>query len=89
MPNHSSAKKRTRQLEKRRNHNKSYLSNVKTAIKNYRQKIQDSKSDKSIVPEALAESFKKVQSLVQKAAAKGLLHKNNASRKISSLQKSL
>ena len=65
------------------------MSTVKTAIKNFRQKVQDSKADSSIVPEMIADHFKKVQSLVQKAASKGLIHKHNASRKISSLQKSL
>ena len=84
MSNHSSAKKRTRQTEKRRQHNKSYMSNVKTVIKAYTQQA----AEKSNAAE-LQQTFPKVQSLIHKMAAKGLVHKNNAARKISNLQKLL
>ncbi|BBM81966.1 30S ribosomal protein S20 [Candidatus Uabimicrobium amorphum] len=83
MPNIQSAKKRMRQNEKRRVHNKSIKSAVKTHVKNFL----------SLVEKGEAEQAKKelpvVTSQLDKAWQKGLYHKNYVARKKSSLHKKL
>ena len=76
-----SAMKRARQNVKRNLRNKSVLSSVKTVIK----KVEDAitTGDKEAAKKALHQA---IQSLT-KAASKGVLHKNTASRKISRLTK--
>ncbi|MCD6234172.1 MAG: 30S ribosomal protein S20 [Candidatus Marinimicrobia bacterium] len=64
-----STKKRIRQAEKRNQRNRHYKSLVKTEIK----KFMDNDSR-----ESGQEQLKKVYSLVDKVAQKGILHKNRA-----------
>jgi small subunit ribosomal protein S20 len=78
-----SALKRQRQNLKRRESNKSVLTAIKTQVKKTRQAIQSSGT------EAAATELKAAQSLLSKAAAKGIVHKNNASRRASRLAKKL
>ncbi len=79
MPNTKSALKRMRQNEKRRLRNKAYRTRVKNVIKKIRQFVEnnDLENAQKALPEAV--------SIIQKVAAKGIIHKNNASRKISKL----
>ncbi|RLB10400.1 MAG: 30S ribosomal protein S20 [Deltaproteobacteria bacterium] len=79
MPNHKSALKRMRQNEKRRLRNKSYKTRVKNIIKKVKFFVE--KKDIENATKTLSEAV----SLIQKVAGKGIIHKNNASRKISKL----
>lgn len=73
--------KRIRQSEKRRLRNQSWETKIKTSIKKVEEAI--SKKEKEIVQNFLNEAV----SIISKAAAKGIIHKNTASRKISRLMK--
>lgn len=81
MANHKSAIKRHKQSEKRRQRNASTKSNLKTAMKKVAEAAGAGKAD-----EAQA-GLKKAISLLDKAVTKKVLHRNNASRKISRLVK--
>jgi small subunit ribosomal protein S20 len=76
-----SALKRARQAEKRRLRNRA----IKTAIKTVTRKVETAvaKKDKDEARKALREAVR----LIAKAASKGVLHRNTASRKISRLSK--
>ncbi|MCX7991572.1 MAG: 30S ribosomal protein S20 [Proteobacteria bacterium] len=78
-----SAMKRERQSLKRRMRNKSVKSAIKTAIKKTIQLIES----KDI--ETAKSAFVKAESLLHKAAVKGILHPNNASRRTSRLAERL
>ena len=82
MANHKSAIKRAKQNEVRRLRNRSTRSAMKTAIK----KVYVAKEEAA---ENTAEIFKTAQSVIAKAAKKGVLHKNTAARKTSRLAKYL
>ena len=84
MANHKSAKKRIKQNEKRRVRNKSYLSMLATKLKAFKLELAAAKTDSSKVAE-LTKSSSSVQSALHKAAAKGLIHRKNASRRFSRL----
>lgn len=79
MPIIKAAKKALRQSNKRRQVNRKIRDNLKKTIKEIRKLAQDKKMDefKKRLPEATA--------LIDKAAKKHLIHKNNAARKKSSL----
>lgn len=79
MANHKSALKRARQNEVRRVRNKGYKTKVKKAIKEVRTDIENNSGEKA------RESFVKAVSVIQKTASKGIIHRNQASRKISRL----
>ncbi len=74
-----SALKRERQSLKRRERNRSAKSAIKTAIKKTITLIEAKDFD------AAKSQFVKAESLLHKAAVKGILHPNNASRRISRL----
>ncbi|MBE8613525.1 30S ribosomal protein S20 [Morganella morganii] len=74
MANIKSAKKRAIQSEKRRQHNASRRSMVRTFIKKVYAAI--AAGDK----EAAQNAFNNMQPLVDRHAAKGLIHKNKAAR---------
>jgi len=74
-----SAIKKAKQAEAKRLRNSHVNSTMKTNIK----KITSAMEDK----EHLNEVFKKAVSYINKAASKGVIHKNNAARKISRLSK--
>ncbi len=82
MANHKSALKRIRQNEKRRLRNRQVTSRMKTAIKQYRQAAAEGQDAAS-----LQEMLAQVTRVIDKAATKGVLHRRNASRKISRLTK--
>jgi len=79
LPNTKSAKKRVRQIRKRTIRNKIIKARVKTAIKNFNKALENQEN----VEEALRMAVK----TIDKAASKGVIHKNNAARKKSKLYK--
>lgn len=80
MANHKSAEKRTRQNEKRRLRNKT----VKTRMKHI---IKDVRGVDGTHPEEAQKILNEAKSVITRAAQKGVIHKNTASRKISRLTK--
>ncbi len=81
MANHKSAIKRARQNLVRQQRNKSVKTRTKNAVKSVRLAVAE--KDAAIA----ADSFKTATSLLHKAAKKGVIHQNTASRKISRLSK--
>ena len=82
MPNNASAEKRMRQERKRRMHNRMVKSIVKTQITKARQAIAGQTADaEAAVRAAVSE--------LDRAAKKGVIHKNNAARRKSRLMKQL
>ncbi len=80
MPNIKSQKDRVRLTEKQTARNKAAKSALRTTVK---------KANASIVANAdnKAEAVKAASVALEKAAGKGLVHKNTASRKISRMAK--
>jgi len=79
LANHKSALKRARQSEVKRIRNKGYKTRVKKAVKEVRIALADDSVDQA------KKSFVKTVSIIQKAASKGVIHRKQASRKISRL----
>jgi small subunit ribosomal protein S20 len=82
LPNIKSAKKRVLVGERNRLQNRVMKSSVKTAVKKFEAVAANQDA------EAQA-AFKKAASTVDKAAAKGVLHKNAANRKKAQLAKKM
>jgi small subunit ribosomal protein S20 len=80
MPQHKSAEKRVRQNEKRRLRNQSKRSKMKTAIK----KVKSAKDKESAEKE-----LNSTISILDRMAAKKLIHKNKAANIKSKLTKSV
>jgi len=78
MPNIKSAKKRVLVTKTKTARNKSQNSALKTAIKKANAAIDTNAADKEDVVKAAVKK-------IDQAAAKGLIHKNNAARKKSAL----
>ena len=81
MPNIKSAKKRVKVTAVKTLRNKSYKSALKTSIKNANSAIEAGVNSE----EAVRLAIKKID----QAAAKGILHKNTAARRKSSLARKL
>jgi small subunit ribosomal protein S20 len=79
----ASAEKRNRQAQKRRVRNMAVRTGVKTAVKKVREAI--AKGDTAGAKQLLHAAEK----AIDKAASKGVVHKNAASRKISRLAKAV
>lgn len=79
MANHKSALKRAKQNEVQRIQNKGYKTKVKKAVKEVRTAIIEN------TPVQARETLDKAVSIIQKSAAKGVIHKNQAARKVSRL----
>ncbi len=84
MPNNPSAEKRMRQEQKRRLHNRSIKSLVRTQVTKARQAI----SGNANVEDA-QEAVRLAASELDRAAKKGVIHHNNAARRKSRLMKQL
>jgi len=69
-----------RQSEKRRVRNRQVVSHMRSSIKKLRLAAEEENN-----PEKLSEMLQQVSITVDKAASKGVIHRNNASRKISRL----
>jgi len=90
VANHKSAKKRARSSANKRLRNRQYVSTVRTAVKKFQLALNTVRAGASGVDAAsLPKLFAEAQSLLGRAAAKGILHKNNAARRISRLAASL
>ena len=81
MANIKSQIKRNRQNEKRRLRNRTFRGAARAAVRDARVGIETGKPDKAAVIEAI--------SRLDKAAEKGVIHKNNAARRKSRLMKAL
>lgn len=83
MANIKSAKKRILVIQTKTDRNKAIKSGVKTAIKKVYAAIEA--NDKEAAKAALLNAT----SVIDKATAKGVYHKNTSSRKVSRLNKSV
>ncbi len=81
MANHKSALKRATQNEIRRVRNKSTKTRIKKVTKEVRLSLNEDSS------EMILKKLNTAQSLIDKAAKKGVIHKKTAARKISRLSK--
>ena len=81
MANIKSAKKRVLTSRVRQERNKAVKSSVKTAIKKVEAAVREADKD------AAAKELLNATSIIDKAAKKGVLHKNNASRQVARLAK--
>jgi len=83
MANTSSAKKAARKIERRAAINKNRRSRVRTYVRKVEEALAS--GDKA----AAEAAFSAVQPELMRAATKGVMHKNTASRKVSRLAKRL
>lgn len=83
MANIKSAKKRILVNRTRAERNKSIRTGVKTAIKKVHAAVE--KGDKAAAQAELAAATK----IIEKAGSKGVYHKNNVARKVSSISKAV
>ena len=83
MANIASAIKRNRQNAKRRAHNRHYRSTMRTQIKRVRAAIEagDKAAAQALLPGTVA--------INQRVAQKGIIHKRNAARRGSRLNKAI
>ena len=81
MANHKSALKRATQNEIRRIRNKSTKTRIKKVTKEVRLSLNEDSSEMTL------KKLNTAQSLIDKAAKKGVIHKKTAARKISRLSK--
>lgn len=79
MANTSSAKKAARQAVRRTENNKARRSAMRTEVRHVEEAIKGGNKA------AAAEALKKAEPILARTAQKGLIHKKNASRKVSRL----
>lgn len=82
MPNIKSAKKRVLVSAANYERNKAYRTGLKTAVKKANSAIETGAADADVAVKAAVKK-------IDQACAKGILHKNTASRKKSALQSRL
>ena len=73
---HKSAQKRARQTPKRTEYNKHFKAKIKSALKNVAAAKKKDEAEKEL---------KKAVKVLDRAAVKGIIHKNNAANKKSKL----
>ncbi len=83
MPNIKSAKKRMRQNSVRRFRNRAARSNMRTEIKELRKLVAEEELDKARA------QLRKVYSLIDRTAQKGMIHRNTGARYKSRLSRLL
>jgi small subunit ribosomal protein S20 len=81
VPNKPQTRKRVRQNEKRRAHNRQLRSSMRTAVKKVNNSIEEKQA------ETLDSTLKEAQSKLGKAAKVGLIKKNTMARTQSRLMK--
>ena len=81
MATHPSAEKRDRQNKKHKIRNSAVKSKTKTEIKKVLAAVEELNRESS------EKALKSAITVINKAASKGVYHKNNASRKVSRLTK--
>ena len=74
MANSPQARKRARQAERRRVHNASMRSRMRTSVKRVLKAVEAKDVD------AARAAFRRAESLLDSTAGKGLIHKNKAAR---------
>lgn len=79
MPDKGSVLKKTRQNRARRERNRDVKSSMRTAVKKLLEAVETHDVEKA------RQELKKVVPSIDKAASKGVIHRNTASRKISRL----
>lgn len=79
MANHKQAEKRHRQSLKARARNRVVKSHVKKAVKAVRLAVENKDREQSLA------ALKRANSVLDKAASKGVIHWRNAARRISRL----
>jgi len=84
MPNTKSAERRMRNSARKKMHNRSIKSIVKTQVTKARQAIASGSND-----EDAQEAVRAAVSELDRAAKKGVIHPNNAARRKSRLMKQL
>ena len=77
---HKSAQKRARQTPKKTEYNKHFKAKIKSALKN----VAAAKKKDDVEKE-----LKKAVTVLDRAAAKGIIHRNNAANKKSKLTKAV
>lgn len=85
MPHLKSAKKRLRQNAKRREHNRAVKKSVKKQLKT----VLEVSNEKQVNAEQLTKEITLAIKKLDKAAARGVIHRNTASRKKSQLARLL
>ena len=83
MANIKSQIKRNKQNEKRRLRNRNYIGSARTFVKKARETIGEGEKENA------AQATRTAISVLDKAAEKGIIHKNNAARRKSRLMKRL
>ncbi len=83
MPNTPNAKKAVRKIAKRTLVNKNRVSRMRTFIRKVEEAVASGDKNEA------AEAFKAAQPEIMRAAQKGVIHKNTASRKVSRLHKTV
>lgn len=81
MANHKSAEKRARQTKKRTMRNTTSLSKMKTNIKKFKAAVSENDKEKA------STLLKFNVSYIMQLAAKKIIHRNNAARKVSALSR--
>ncbi len=83
LPNTKGAKKRVRVIERKTQRNRMIKTRVKTALKKF-----ESALNEGTIEEA-KEKYREAAKILDRAATKGVFHKNKSSRKKSQLAKRL
>lgn len=83
MPHHKDAIKRLKQNEKRRARNRHYRSRMRNQIKKLRTLIDQGEVDQAQV------ELRAAMGIIHRVASKGVIHKNQAARRISRLNKAV
>ncbi len=83
MPGYDSAAKRHRQSLNRRMRNRMLKTRVRTEARRFQELVDSKARDEA------ASRFKEVESLLDRAVSKGVLHRNTAARKKQRLYKKL
>ena len=83
MANHKSAKKRSKQSQKKNILNRALLSKIKNSIIHFNNHLSAKQSDK--LAGELHKSFSLINSSLAKAVKRGIIKKEYMSRKLSSL----
>ncbi len=91
MPVTRSAKRQLKKSEKRRERNLYHLTKMKNSIRIFRKRLNDIMQKHIDISEQLKaeleSELRKVVSIISHVASKGVIHKNEANRKISRLNR--
>jgi small subunit ribosomal protein S20 len=89
MPVTKSAKRQLRKAEKRRERNLYHLTKMKNSIRIFKKKLMEIIQNQAEISDQLKSEleseFRKVVSIISHVASKGVIHKNEARRRISRL----